>query len=265
MELKGLHIGIISLGWLGEKLASHLVEKGAEPWGTVSSEEKSIRISENSKIEALVWKSEEGISDPLKSRLSTTDVLILNLPPSVFQKESYANGLSHFIPFLNESAKVIFTSSSSVYPEHLKDAVETYVFKEGEINRIGEAEVELTKILKRKLTILRLAGLIGEDRHPVHYLVKKEKNDHPNRPINLIHRKDIIQIFEKIVRLDYFGEIFNVCHPEHPTRKVYYTMKAEQFNLSKLHFSQPILNGVDKVVNCDKLMSKLKYTKFIEL
>jgi hypothetical protein len=265
MELIGLRIGIISLGWLGEKLANELSELGALVWGTVSTEEKSKRISEKIEIEAIVWKSEEGISDQLKSKLSSTDLLILNLPPSVFRNETYAQGLGQFIPFLNEKSKVIFTSSSSVYPNDLNDAVESYVFKDAEINKIGEAEAKLSKLLKQKLAILRLAGLIGEDRNPVYYLAKKEMNDHPEKPVNLIHRQDIIQIIKKLIRVDYFGEILNVCHPDHPTRKDYYSKLAKQNDLPELHFIENVLDEKYKVVNCGKLKKKLAYTKFTEL
>jgi nucleoside-diphosphate-sugar epimerase len=265
MELKGLHIGIISLGWLGQKLAMHLAANKAEVWGTVSTEEKSNRINENTIIEALVWQSNEGISNALKSKLSATDILVLNLPPSVFSNETYAQGLSQFLPFLHENAKVIFTSSTSVYPNDLEDAVESYVFKDGEINKIGEAEAKLSSLLSDRLTILRLAGLIGEDRNPVYYLAKKEMNDNPDKPVNLIHRQDIIQIIEKLIRLDYFGQILNVCNPEHPSRENYYSKKAKQFKLPELNFSQQVLNEVDKVVNCAKLKDTIGYTKFVKL
>ncbi|MGJ8661083.1 MAG: hypothetical protein ACSHXL_03530 [Bacteroidota bacterium] len=260
-----MNIGIIALGWLGEELAKEYSETAKEVWGTTRNNEKQSRISGNAKINVVIWKNDEGISVEMQEKLSITDLLILNLPPSVFQNETYAEGLVKFLPYLKSDTKVIFTSSTSVYPSHLIDAVESYVFKKDEINKIGEAEIALQSKLNNRLTILRLSGLIGEDRNPVHYLIKKETNDHPDRPVNLAHRKDIIKIISKVTESDYFGEILNVCHPEHPTRKNYYTEKARQLNLPEPHFSQSILGEQDKVVNCHKLMNKLDYKSFVPL
>lgn len=263
--MEGLQIGIISLGWLGEKLAKQMSQNGAKVWGTVNSQEKANRLKIDTLIEAIVWKSEVGISELVKSKLLSTDVLILNLPPSVFQHESYAGGLVQFLPFLSQNSKVIFTSSTSVYPSNLLNCKESYVFKEKEISRIEDAENALKKRLGQRLTILRLAGLIGEDRHPVNFLAKKKSNDHPKKSVNLIHRKDVISIIEKVIREDFFGEILNVCNPNHPMRIDYYSAKAEQLKLPKLNFHKDEIIQNDKIVDCDKLVKFFGFTKFTEL
>jgi nucleoside-diphosphate-sugar epimerase len=265
VEIKKKHIGIISLGWLGEELAKYTKENGHKVWGTVMSFEKANRIKREQDIEVLVWKNSEGISDEMAQKLKLTDVLVLNLPPSVFQNEAYASGLTQFLPFLSENAKVLFTSSTSVYPAHLVDCVETYLFGEKEVNKIGEAENELIFKLGSRLTILRLAGLVGEDRNPVYYLAKKATNDVPNKVVNLIHRKDVIRTIETVIQKNFFGEILNVCHPNHPTRKEYYSQKANEFNLKELNFSQHILNEPSKIVNCDKLIEILAFINFTDI
>jgi len=262
VEFKNLKIGVIALGWLGEKLANKLTKNGADVWGTTQLPEKQTRIKEHSKIDCLIWRNDEGISEKLKEKLKQTDILILNLPPSVFQNENYSEGLAQFLPFLNDMAKVIFTSSSSVYPSHLSNAVESYNFKANEINKIREAEIKLESSLGNRLTILRLAGLIGEDRHPVYYLAKKISNDEADKPINLIQRSDVIETISKVITSDYFGEMLNVCHPEHPPKEVYYSSKAKQFNLPELNFIKSILNENHKVVNCEKLINNLGYKTF---
>jgi len=262
VEFKNLKIGVIALGWLGEELAAKLSERGADVWGTTQHRDKQMRIKQNGEIDCLIWRNEGGISIELQEKLKQTELLILNLPLSVFQHESYSTGLAQFLCSLNDMAKVIFTSSSSVYPAHLSDAVETYDFKEDEVNKIREAEIKLESALGKRLTVLRLAGLIGEDRHPVYYLAKKTSNDEPDKPVNLIQRSDVIETISKVITSNYFGEILNVCHPEHPPRKVYYSNKAKQFNLPKLNFTKSILNENHKVVNCEKLINNLGYKTF---
>ena len=265
MEVKDLKIGVIALGWLGEELALKLSGLGANVWGTTQHADKQMYIKKNSKVDCLIWQNEEGISSELQEKLKETDLLVLNLPPSVFQQGNYAKGLAQFLLFLNEMAKVLFTSSTSVYPSHLIDAKESYVFKEEEINKIREAELQLTSSLGSRVTVLRLAGLIGFERHPVYHLAKKENNDDPNTPVNLIQRIDVIETIKKVIELNYFGEILNVCHPDHPTRKTYYSQKAIQFKLPEIQFNENILNENHKVVNCLKLIDDLHFKNFTPL
>ena len=255
------NIGIIGLGWLGESLADFLKSNQNQVWGTVTSIEKAARISQKG-ISTLLWNSEDSFSEELKKALSQTDILILNLPPSVFKTMTYAEGLSSFIPYLNKKTKVIFTSSTGVYPDHLENAREDYVFQAEDSNKLIEAEGTLQQQLGDRLSILRLAGLIGEERNPVHYLAKKEVNDHPNKKVNLIHRKDIFRVVDLLISRDIFGEIFNVCHPSHPTREAYYTQKALDYNLGKIKFGPPTKNQPNKVVNCGKLQKELNYKQF---
>ena len=254
-------IGIVGLGWLGESLADFLDPSVNELWGTVTSKEKAKRIAQK-RISPTLWKSDDVFPDSLKQSLSETKILVLNLPPSVFKSVTYAEGLNSFIPYLNPSAKVIFTSSTGVYPNDLEDAREEYKFRPEESNKLLEAEQSLKKQLGDRLCILRLAGLIGGNRNPVHYLVKKEVNDNPNKKINLIHRLDILKIIKQVIEENHFGEIFNVCHPDHPTRKNYYTAKAQEFNLGKISFNSSLGSQKDKVVNCSKLQEKMNFTKF---
>ncbi|MDG2465559.1 MAG: hypothetical protein P8M61_10770 [Crocinitomicaceae bacterium] len=254
-------IGIIGLGWLGESLADFLKTEQNQVWGTVTSAEKAARISQKG-ISTLRWNSQDSFSEELKKYFSQTDILILNLPPSVFKTITYAEGLSAFIPYLNKKAKVIFTSSTGVYPDHLENVREDYVFQTEDSNKLIEAEETLQQQLGDRLSILRLAGLIGEDRNPVRYLAKKEVNDDPNKGVNLIHRKDILRVVDLLISRNVFGEIFNVCHPSHPTREAYYTQKALDYNLGKIKFGPPTKNQLNKVVNCDKLQKELNYNQF---
>lgn len=254
-------IGIIGLGWLGESLGDFLLSKGFSVWGTVRTSDKAERIRKKG-IDVVQWESSSEISEALQREISKSDVLVLNLPPSVFSGVNYATGLCSFLPFLSSHARVLHTSSTGVYPEHLQDAIETYVFQTEDSNHLLEAENALQEKLSDRLCRLRLAGLIGEDRNPVNYLAKTEVNSDPDKPINLIHRKDILRIVLQIIKNDQFGEVFNVCHPDHPSRKDYYTKKAQQFNLGEIRFENQGERQAYKIVNCCKLRQELNYNQF---
>lgn len=262
--MKKENIGIVGLGWLGKAAAMNLQQEGYTIWGT-KRERSGDTVFDDRGIEVITWQSESSISEELNHALKKTDMLILNLPPSVFKKQTYATGLLAFVSQLPEEAKVIFTSSTGVYPEHLTDAREDYIFEKEEKNALVEAEETLRQLLGNRLCILRLAGLIDEDRHPIYFLAKKSVNSDPDKPINLIHRKDILKVISQVIQEDHFGEIFNVCNPKHPSRKEYYSQVAAELRLPKLYFSSMENKTVKKIVNCFKLQEKLKFHNFESL
>lgn len=262
--MKKENIGIVGLGWLGKAAAMHLQQEGYTVWGTKRERTGDTDYVDQG-IEVITWQSESSFSEELNQALKKTDILILNLPPSVFKKQTYATGLLAFVSQLPEKAKVIFTSSTGVYPEHLADAREDYTFEKEEKNALVEAEETLRELLGNRLCILRLAGLIGEDRHPVYFLVKKLVNSDPDKPINLIHRTDILKVISQVIEEDHFGEIFNVCHPHHPSRKEYYSQVAAELGLPTIHFSGSENKTVKKIVNSFKLQEKLKFHNFESL
>lgn len=254
-------IGVVGLGWLGESLAYHLKNEGYQLWGTTRSLEKKSKIQETG-VEVHIWDKPNTFSDKLRLALSKSDVLVLNLPPSVFTHNTYAEGLQAVTQYVSPTCQVIFTSSSGIYPAHLEDATEDYVFLPEESNRLVEAEQVLKQALKENLCILRLSGLIGEDRNPVFYLAKKEVNGEPNKKVNLIHRKDILRIISKIISENHFDTLLNVCHPDHPTRKDYYTKAAKQYNLGEIHFEKNDTELFSRKVNSCKLQNNLNYLTF---
>ncbi len=264
MSEKKEKIGIIGLGWLGEKLASELQDLTYSVWGTVRGEDKAKRLA-LAGIHAITWQSGNPLEEDLKEALSDSDFLVLNIPPSAFKDISYAAGLASFLQYISSETKVIFTSSTGVYPNNLEDATEDYSFKPEESNALLEAENVLIQQLGNRLCILRLAGLIGEDRNPVFYLAKKEINQDPDKRVNLIHRKDIIHVIQQVLGEGHFGEIFNVCNPDHPTRKKYYNKMAQLFNLPSIQFTHSENNSINKIVNCSKLQVTFSYEKFENL
>jgi nucleoside-diphosphate-sugar epimerase len=100
--------------------------------------------------------------------------------------------------------------------------------------------------------------LLGKDRNPGKFLAGKKDIQGGNHPVNVIHQQDCIGIIKSIIELQAWGEVFNACADDHPTRKEFYTQAAERMNLEIPQFS-----GIDenksKVVNCDKLKAGLKY------
>ncbi|MEQ8239561.1 MAG: hypothetical protein RIA69_10135, partial [Cyclobacteriaceae bacterium] len=87
-----------------------------------------------------------------------------------------------------------------------------------------------------------------------------------NIPVNLIHRDDCIGIIEFIIAEKLWGETFNACLPDHPTKEVFYTKASEKLNKKPPSFKDD--EGIDyKIVSADKLINagyQFKYEKLMD-
>ena len=155
--------------------------------------------------------------------------------------------------------KVIFISSTSVYGESGGLARETdIVFPEKASGKaLVDAENQFRLNRHFETTIIRFGGLIGADRNPARFLVRKKTAVDGNKPVNLIHQVDCIQIIMEIIRQNAWGETFNACCPEHPTRKDFYQKASEVSGISAPEF----VDGEErfKIVDSSKLMRYLDY------
>lgn len=257
-------LSILGCGWLGLPLAKSLIEKGYQVKGSTTSLEK-ILVLKNSQIEAFqIELSENEINGKIDSFLENSEILIIDIPPKLrsVSKENFVQKIQNLIPFIEKSLvqKVIFISSTSVYAD--TNSIITADTKSQPETESGKqllaAELLLLNNTNFKTTVIRFGGLIGENRHPIHFLSGRTNLENPNAPINLIHQKDCIGIIEKVIDENCFGETFNAVAPFHPNRKEYYTQKAIALNLALPEFkeSEP---SIGKTILSDKVEEILNY------
>lgn len=257
-------ISILGCGWLGLPLAKSLIQKGFSVKGSTTSLEK-ILIMQNFGIEAFQLElSEAQINGNIDSFLQNTEVLIIDIPPKLrsISSENFVVKIQNLIPFIEKSSvtKVIFVSSTSVYADD--DAIITEASIPNPETESGRQLLETEKLLQGnsnfQTTVIRFGGLIGESRHPIHFLAGRQHIENPEAPINLIHQIDCIGIIERIVKLDIWNEIFNAVVPFHPTRKDYYTQKATEMNLPLPEFNMT-KTSIGKTILSDKIQTVLAY------
>ena len=118
---------------------------------------------------------------------------------------------------------------------------------------VTKAETLLLKNFKERLTILRLAGLIGENRHPVKYFLNKKDIPNGLGPVNLIQLTDVIQAFLTVIQEKKVNQIYNVCSPQHPTRMDYYGEIAQQNFGVQLSF---LAEGNGKIIDGSKIVKE---------
>ena len=259
-------IGIIGCGWLGFPLAKLLLNKNYLIKGSSTSKEKLLELKSNKIDPYYIEITEKGIIGDIDSFLDEIDVLIINIPPKI--KSLPSENYSKKIQLIANKAekrlidKIIFISSTSVYGSN-----------QGKINsstnpipssKNGVEILQSEKIISKNknCTIIRFGGLIGNNRHPVYSLTKKNQVLNPKAPINLIHLEDCIQIIYSIILKEVWGKICLGVSPYHPTRENYYNTKCEALGLKRINFVND--TTINKEVTDSKILKELNYN-FIQL
>ncbi len=262
-------ISILGCGWLGLPLAKTLIGNGYKVKGSTTSETK-IPALENFGINPFLvtLSAVESLTDEneIDSFLENSKILIIDIPPKLrsVSNETFVGKIQNFIPFIEKSTvkKVLFISSTSVYADSTSSLNITEETILNPITESGKQLLEAEELLLNNInfhtTILRFGGLIGEGRHPIHFLAGRKDIENPEAPINLIHQADCIGIIEAIIKRDFFGETFNAVAPFHPSRKEYYSQKAIEFHLPLPEFDET-KPSVGKLISGEKVGRLLKY------
>jgi nucleoside-diphosphate-sugar epimerase len=259
-----MKISIIGCGWLGLPLGELLVKKGYQVMGSTTSLEK-LELLKSKGIEPYQIiidpevRSNSGLDNFFK-----TDVLIINFPPG--RRPDAVAYHSHQIQSLkelilkNKVARVLFVSSSSVYPDVNREVTEEETLvptkESGEALRIAESL--LFEETSFKTSVIRFGGLFGDDRQPGRFLANKKNVLNAEAPVNLIHLYDCIHLIKEIIDQEAWGEVFNAAADLHPSRKEFYTRAAIVAGLTPPEFSESDEPRF-KIINSEKIKKRLNY------
>ena len=248
-------ISILGCGWLGLALGKHLCKiKNYTVKGSTTSQIKLAAIAEAGMIPFRVDLEQEVPLEFFKS-----DIVVVTVPPS---SGNYAGKLEKISKFLGAEGvkKVLFTSTTSVYPNTQAEVVETdaaYV----KSPHSGVVMLAMEDILRKssdfETTFIRFAGLYGPGRHPGRFLAGKSGLKGAQNPVNLVHQQDCVAILTEVILQDCWGETFNACANEHPSREVFYTQAAKSLGLPAPQFTGE--SAPYKIINSDKLRKMLGY------
>lgn len=228
-------ISILGCGWLGLPLAKAFIAKGYKVKGSTTSEDKfDILASEG--IKPFVFNLNDTNNDAIFYEfLNDSAIVIINFPPKRIPniEAIYKAQLESILPFISETQKIIFVSSTSVYQNTNGIVTETLSVQPEKASgkAVLAAETLLFEYFKETATVVRFAGLIGPDRFPGRFLAGKNNLPNAEAPVNIIHRTDCINLIAKIINKNCWGHIINGCADEHPTREEYYTKAAKAIDL----------------------------------
>ena len=254
-------VSILGCGWLGIPLAKSLLKKGFLVKGSVTSTEKLTLLKESGILPyRIVLNGSEASVD--EETFFETDVLIISVPPRRVDgiEQIYPAQVGLIIPYLLKFGigKVIFISSTSVYPENFQTAKEDDLLNPDKES--GKACLATENLLQNltdfETTVIRFGGLIGADRNPARFLLKTTRPV-ANVPVNLIHQDDCIGIISAIIEQNLWGETLNACCPVHPLKKDFYGKAASISGLPEPTIA--VFDEEYKIVDSSKLMRMLNY------
>ncbi len=253
-----MNVSVLGCGWLGLPLATELASRGHHVRGSVTQVDKLKVLAaagiKGHRLELIpeLTGDTEGFFD--------ADVLVITLPPKRREPDAetrYPAQVAAVLRAIPESAHIVFTGSTSVYPD-LGRAV-TEADADGDISASGRAILAAEKLLgARNATILRLAGLYGYDRQPGRRLAGRDVSG-GDTPVNLVHRDDVLGALLSVIERGVEDITLNVCAPQHPTRQAVYTRQAERSGLAPPRFTEPHLQGY-KLVSSEALQTALGFT-----
>jgi len=255
-------IAIIGLGWLGRPLASLLKKDEWLVKGSTTRFDKA-DVLRNEAIETYVYHSSIGVQFP--KALSDADALFLNVPPgirSALNKEAaardYVKEMNKILGEFDFSrTHLVAASSTSVYPEQntlLDESFGALGIPSGEAGEaLREYERNCLDIGGPNTTILRFAGLYGQDRHPVRFFTGRDKIQGGQQRVNMVSKERCLTVLRNVFNKPVYGEILNVVNSDYPTREEFYTKACKELELEKPQFAPDGKTAYGRMVSSAKI------------
>lgn len=235
-------------GWLGKPLSKSLLE-----------EDYDVKVS--TRTESKLKDLEDQGFDPYLVDIEDYEEFDLFLESDILLimiTSKDVDGFHRLIEQIENSTitKVLFVSSTSVYPNSNSVVTEENQTLESDLSNIENLFFSNPLF---ETTILRFAGLFGDGRHPGRWFQNGRKIPRPEGFVNMIHQEDCIEIIHEIIGRDSWGQIFNACSNDHPTRREYYVKAKKSLGLDAPIFVEN-QDSDYKIINSDKLQTMLEYS-----
>lgn len=229
-------MSVLGCGWFGLVLAKTLKRQGIEVSGSART---TVSLNQISKAGIKALKIVVGESDEKQlNSFFATDCLLIAFPLSAKSEEEVDIMANWFASYQGVPQKVIFISSTAIYKPQGKVSEDSLTEKNGRGGLLVRFEEKLHRVFGDRLTILRFAGLIGEERNPGRFLSGKNDLKQASAPVNLLHLDDAVALTILAIETQHCSGIFNACGDLHPSRKTFYTQASSKLGLPKPMFSE---------------------------
>ena len=259
-------VAIVGLGWLGMPLAMALTARGWQVTGSKTSPD-GVDAARRCGIEAfqLVLTPEIECEADELATLMAVDALVVTLPASrtVQGGEDYMQAVQNVVDtaLAHKVPRIIFTSSSSVYGTGSGVMRESSALQPESV--AGKTLVELENWLHdlpgTSVDIVRLAGLVGPNRHPGRFLAGKTGLENGGHAVNLVHLYDGVDAIVLLLQTPKGGRVYNLCASKHPARDDFYPFVSKQLGLVAPTFVDEPQREAGKVVDGSKICNELGF------
>lgn len=231
-------VAIIGLGWLGMPLAIALAAKGYHVVGSKTTPD-GVGAARMSGIECYQLELTSTLICEVEDLdiLLDVDALVITLPArrTAGGSEFYFKAVQLLVDsaLAQNVARIIFMSSTSVYGTGEGTVKENSpLLPETPSGRVlKELESWFHQLPNISVDILRLAGLVGVERHPGRFLAGKTDVLGGHNGVNLVHQDDVIAAITLLLSLPKGGHTYNLCAPRHPAKNKFYPALANQLGL----------------------------------
>ncbi|QLB12526.1 nucleoside-diphosphate-sugar epimerase [Bisgaardia hudsonensis] len=237
-------VSIVGLGWLGVPLGLYLRHLGWHVKGSKSTYDgvESMRLL-RFETYYLELTPDLNVDPDDLSELLSADALVITIPPNqyLFNLSSYVQSIKNLVneALLYGIEHIIFLSSTSVFPNQsgFFDE-EMFIEPDTDIGKtLLEIENWLLSLPNVDCDVIRLGGLIGDDRHPAYSLAGRENISQGNSPVNLVHVDDCARAIQLLLEAPSCRAIYHLVAPQHPTKADYYQFVAKQLDIKPASFS----------------------------
>ena len=253
-------VSIVGAGWLGLPLAIRL-NSFFTTLVSCSTEKKVSALKKQGLNARCMTVSESGnISANFDSdAFFLSDIVIITLPFRRYFSDPrcYEYQMEAILSRISLTSKIVFTSSTSVYPDDSGYISESDHFYPKTLRQFTLKAVE-EKVISREGIVLRLAGLYGPNREIGRFFSHRKLHRHPDSPVNLIHLDDVIGIIVGLIQKNLSSSIYNLVSDFHPTRQELYSYYAKKYGgcAPEFSLSAPIGN---KIISNTRIKDMLGY------
>lgn len=239
-------LGIIGYGWLGSRIADFLSSQ-FKIYATTTSPEKLADLKSKSIRVELVEFPDENKAHQISTWdvISSLDAVIITIPFSSRQScaSSLFNKIQNISAFLGDySGQLFMMNSTGVYDKEEKE----YTEADKAIDKVSSER--LFKTYFPQINILRLAGLMGDDR-----LLKNYNVSNLDAPANHVHYQDIARVVHLMIELELHAKLYNVVAPIHPSKQdVINAQNNEVYDVEK--------EAKGRIISSAKLIEELGFT-----
>lgn len=256
-------VSIIGCGWLGQALASQLIEENISVVGSYQSPTTKAKLNALGidAIELILPLSENvAHSEFSYSQLFQQNTLVIAIPPQLKKGQTdYPRKVAQLVDLAEQGnvEKIIFLNSTAIYNGLTGEVNEESELdpRASKVQPLLEAEQAVRRFSKQTI-ILRLAGLVGPQRHPGKFLQLKREFANAKSPVNLVHQADVVNVIKYFFCLGIKtseAQIFNVVSKTNCTREHYYQTAAQALHLSQPEFKNDVMKTLGKKVQGQRL------------